>query len=69
MITIELGHVGSKEQAEKIREILNGKSFYDFEVHYACMAHNWPVSVTTNYPDATENEVRQMLLYVLACAL
>jgi len=69
MIKIELGNVGTEEKAKKIEQTLTGKSFYNFKVSYACCVHNWPVSVTTDYPDAVEEEVRQMLLYVLACSL
>lgn len=34
-ITIELGNVGSKEQALRISEKLNGKTYYNFQVDYA----------------------------------
>ncbi|MDR1502286.1 MAG: hypothetical protein LBT43_07515 [Prevotella sp.] len=69
MIKIELGNVGSEEKAKKIEQVLTGQSFYNFQVHYACCVHNWPVSVTTDCPGAIEEEVRQMLLYILACSL
>lgn len=69
MVIIEIGNVGSEEKAKKIEQFLTGRSFYDFKVNYACCVNNWPVSVSTNYPDAIEKEVRQMLLYILACSL
>lgn len=67
MIEIKLGNIGSEEQAKRIKQKLEGKSFYNFKVHYASMAQNWPVSVTTDYPGAVESEVREMLLFILAC--
>lgn len=69
MITIELGNIGSKEQAEKIAKKLNGKTYYNFQVEYGICAGNYPVSVSTDYEGAEENEVRGMLMFVMACEL
>lgn len=69
MTTIELGNIGSKEQAEKIANKLNGKTYYNFQVHYGIYAGNYPVSVSTDYEGATEQEITEMLLFVLACEL
>lgn len=69
MITIELGNIGSKEQAEKIQLALEGKSYYDFKVDYSPSAGNYPVSVSTDYPDAVESEVSSMIIFLLACSL
>lgn len=67
MIEINLGNIGSEEQAKRIKQALEGKSFYNFKVYFASIAQNWPVSVTTDYPGAVESEVREMVLYILAC--
>ncbi len=69
MITIELGNVGSKEQAEKIAKKLNGQSYYNFQVDYAVWMGNYPVSVSTDYEGVTENEVTKMLMFIMACEL
>ena len=69
MITIELGNIGSKEQAEKIANKLNGKTYYNFQVEYGICAGNYPVSVSTDYEGAEENEVIEMLMFVMACEL
>ena len=69
MITIELGNIGSKEQAEKIAKKLNGQTYYNFQVEYGIYAGNYPVSVSTDYEGAEENEVIGMLLFVMACEL
>lgn len=69
MITIELGNIGSKEQAEKIYNKLNGKTYYNFKVEYSPMMGNYPVQVTTDYEGAEESEVKEMLMFVMACEL
>ena len=69
MITIELGNFYSEEQAERIRHKLNGKSFYNFQVDYGIYINNYPVSVSTDYEGAEENEVIHRLLYEMACIL
>lgn len=69
MISIELGNIGSKEQAEKIANKLNGKTYYNFQVEYGICAGNYPVSVSTDYEGAEENEVIEMLMFVMACEL
>ena len=67
MIEINIGNIGSEEQAKRIKQALEDKSFYNFRICYTSMAQNWPISVTTDYPGAVESEVREMLLYILAC--
>ena len=69
MITINLGNVGTKEQAEKIANKLNGKTYYNFQVEYSSMMNNWPVMVSTDYEGAVKKEVRKMLMFVMACEL
>jgi len=68
-ITIGLGNVGSKEQAEKIFQKVNGKTYYNFQVQYSPDAGNYPVIVFTDYKNADEQEVRDMLMFVMACEL
>ena len=69
MITIELGNIGSEEQAKKIANKLNGKTYYNFKVEYNISAGNYPVSVSTSYEGAEEIEVKEMLFFVMACEL
>lgn len=69
MTTIELGNIGSKEQAEKIANKLNGKTYFDFIVSYGICAGNYPVSVSTEYKNCDIEEFRQMVLFCLACEL
>ena len=68
-ITIELGNVGSKEQALRISEKLNGKTYYNFQVDYSVYMGNYPASVTTFYKGATVKEVTSMLMFLMACEL
>ena len=69
MTTIELGNVGSKEQAVKIADKLNGKTYYNFQVDYSAYMGNYPVMVSTDYPNAVEEDVIKMLLFLMACEL
>ena len=69
MITIELGNLGSRKRAERVAELLEGKTYYNFNVTYGSCAGNYPTQVSTKYPEATEEEVTKMLLFVLACSL
>jgi len=68
-ITIEIGNVGSKEQALRIAEKINGKTYYDFQVNYSACCGNYPVSVITFYKGAKVQEVTKMLMFLMACEL
>ncbi len=71
MVVIELGNIGSEEQAEKIKNTLTGKSFFNFRVEFCCNVNNWPVVVRTEYEGAEDriDEVKEMIMFCLACAL
>ena len=69
MTTIELGNIGSKEQAEKLMLKLNGKTYMNFIVDYSVMMGNYPVRVSTERPDTTEDELKNMVLFYLAYEL
>jgi hypothetical protein len=69
MTTIELGNIGSKEQVEKLTLKLSGKTYMNFIVDYAIAAGNYPVSISTERPDTTEDELKNMVLFYLACEL
>lgn len=62
--TIELGNIGSKAQAEKVKKVVDGKSFYKFVVSYGIMAGNYPVTVFTKSGD--RKGATEMLLFLLA---
>ena len=69
MTTIEIGNIGSEEKAKKIYNALNGKTYMNFIVDWGAMGGNYPVTVSTNYPSITEDELKQMFLFVLASSL
>ena len=69
MTTIELGNIGSKEQVEKLALKLSGKTYMNFIVDYAIAAGNYPVSISTERPETTEDELKDMVLFYLACEL
>jgi len=69
MTTIELGNVQSEDQAKKLVEKLNGKTYYNFSVQYGTYAGNYPVTVTTEYEGAKKKEVKSMLMFVMACEM
>ena len=72
-MTIELGNIGNEEKAQKIRETLQGRSYYNFQVDFSACAGNWPVSVSTSYThdgQAPEQaEVMGMIMFCLASSL
>jgi hypothetical protein len=67
MATIELANIGSKEQVEKLTLKLSGKTYMNFIVDYAIAAGNYPVIISTERPDTTEDELKDMVLFYLAC--
>ena len=69
MVNIELGNVKNEEQAKRIKAVLEGKTISNFKVDYGYNMNNWPVSVWTEYEGAEENEVKEMVMFTLACAL
>ena len=68
MTTIELGNIGSKEQVEKLIAKLSGKTYMNFIVGYSVDAGNYPVIISTE-SEVTENELKDMVMFVLACEL
>jgi hypothetical protein len=67
--TIELGNIGSKEQAEKLTLKLAGETYMNFIVDYAIAAGNYPVAISTEREGTTEDELKDMVLFYLACEL
>jgi hypothetical protein len=67
MTTIELGNIGSKEQVEKLILKLSGKTYMNFIVNYSVSAGNYPVLISTERKDTTEDELKDMVLFYLAC--
>jgi hypothetical protein len=67
MTTIELGNIGSKEQVEKLILKLSGKTYMNFIVDFGIYAGNYPVTVSTERPETTEDELKDMVLFYLAC--
>lgn len=66
MTTIELGNIGSKEQAEKLTAKLTGQTYMNFIVDYAVAVGNYPVTISTEREFTTEEELKDMVLYYLA---
>ncbi len=69
MTTIELGNIGSKEQVEKLISKLSGKTYMNFIVDYSIAAGNYPVSISTERTETTEDELKDMVLFYLAFEL
>lgn len=69
MITIELGNIGSKEQVEKLTLKLSGKTYMNFIVDYSIAAGNYPVTISTERTETTEDELKNMVLFYLACEI
>jgi hypothetical protein len=69
MTTIELGNIGCKEQAEKLVSKLSGKTYMNFIVNYGICAGNYPVSISTERDETSEDELKNMVLFFMACEL
>lgn len=67
--TIELGNIGDEDQARKIRRILQGETYFNFFVDLSSGQGNWPVTVSTEYEGATEEDLRSLVTFVLACSV
>lgn len=59
----EIGYFTSTE-CEKIKKIMDGRTFMDFEVIYSNCAGNCTIGCKTSY-DATETEIRNFFLGAL----
>jgi len=66
MKTIYLGNISDKNQAEKLVTKLSGKTYMNFIVEYGTYAGNYPVSISTERPDTTVDELKDMVLFYLA---
>ena len=69
MTAINLGNIGSKEQAEKIQSKLQGQSWMNFQVIICYMKYNWPVTVATEDTTVTKKQLRKMVMFTLATEL
>ena len=69
MTSINLGNIGSKTQAEKIKSKLQGQSWMNFEVIIFSMQNNWPVTIATEDTSVTKKQLRRMVTFVLATEL
>ena len=65
MTTIDLGNITTKEQAEKIKAVLNGKTYMNFRVEISRVAYGYPVLVSTDY-EADEKEIMGFIIWHLA---
>ena len=69
MTTINLGNIGSKEQAEKLVKKLEGKTYMNFIVQYGICMNNYPVTVSTERAETSKKELRKMVTFYLAINL
>ena len=69
MTTIEIGNIGSKEQAEKIQKLLTGKTYMSFIVDYSVSCGNYPVSISTERETTSNEELMQMALFYISANL
>lgn len=61
----ELGNL-SVQDCMAIKELMDGKSYYQFKVSWSNYACNCQLIVKTDYPRAEKEAVRTMFLHVLA---
>ena len=76
-IEIELGNIGSENQVKRTKALVEGKTYFNFKVHYSPDAGNFPTFVTTDYeiPETDEEveglhkEAKEALLFLLATSI
>ncbi len=61
----ELGNL-SEQDCKAIKSIMDGMSYYRFNVGWSNYAGNCQLIVKTDYPDADEDAVRSMFLHCLS---
>ncbi|MCE2756104.1 MAG: hypothetical protein LW818_08980 [Ignavibacteriae bacterium] len=66
MTQIFLGNVGSLEIVKKLQDKLNGQSWMDMQVNYSIDCNNFPVHISTQDNEVSEEELRRMALFCLA---
>ena len=69
MVMINVNNVGCRELAEPIEKALNGKTYMDFQVRLCPIGGSFDVNVETLNPDVTEQELVEMVLFVLTSDL
>lgn len=69
MTSINLGNIGCKTQAEKIKAKLQGQSWMNFEVIIFSIQNKWPVTIATEDTSVTKKQLRRMVTFVLATEL
>ena len=62
----DLGNL-SERDCKAIRDIMDGVSYYKFEVSWSNVNGNCRLIVKTDYPKATDEEVKNMFMHVLSC--
>lgn len=60
----DLGNFVEKD-CQSIKKLMDGKSYYKFEVSWSNFAGNCQLIVKTDYPNASEEDVKRMFLHVL----
>ena len=63
-MTITLNGNYSKAAAEQIKEIMQGESFYNFNIEYSNFAGNCNIIVSTNRPKTTKKELTDMFYFM-----
>lgn len=63
-----LGTFSSRERVLRIKQVLEGKSYFNFRVYYGNYAGNWTVVVTSEHEEAVKypQEATDMIVYLLA---
>jgi hypothetical protein len=67
--SIKVHNVTSREAAEPLVRLLEGKTFMNLEVGLAPAGGSFDVWVTTRRPDTTEEELREMVMSVMASCI
>lgn len=64
MTSITLSGNYYKSAAEQIKKVMQGESFYNFQIEYSNCAGNCNIIVSKSRPDSTEKELEVMFYFV-----
>jgi hypothetical protein len=63
IISCEIGGFFSKNQCERIKEIMQGKTFYNFNIQYGGWGGNNTLLVSSEIEGYTSKELKEMFIY------
>ena len=69
MITYTLPGYFCEKDAMNIKKVLQGKTYFKFQIEYGGIAHNYKILVSTEESSVTVTELSDMVIYYMASNL